>query len=61
LSFLLNMMFVVISRTALVTMPVMLVVFSLLNKWLARQPIALFDSRPIGLSSLDRNGSRIFS
>ena len=34
LSFVVNMMFVIVSRTALVTMPVMLAVFALLHlKW----------------------------
>ena len=54
LSFLVNMMFVVISRTALVTMPIMLAVFALLHlKW-RTSVIALVRRCVAGGAGLER-------
>ena len=48
LSFLLNMMFVVVSRTALVTMPIMLAVFALLHLRLRTAVVALCAAALLG-------------
>ena len=50
LSFVVNMMFVIVSRTALVTMPIMLAVFALLHlKW---RTIVIISCAAIGLAAL---------